>query len=208
VDPKRSPRGGGLPLTPAGAQPGAAAKRPSFQEAIDRLAQDVLQLRIDFERFMSGSLPFPPEELRNRIVAQLKTLRNSTITAAVDSFRLGDIEARFNSHNELFNRRLREREEGRRRAVLPPPPPPRYDVEKGIVFGARVEAEAVEALYQGLAARGEAARFDLDSFHNYLLRQAASIREKTGCAEVQFRLAADEEGKIKLKARPMAAAKS
>ncbi|HEY0781154.1 MAG TPA: hypothetical protein VGE98_01765, partial [Thermoanaerobaculia bacterium] len=197
----------GAPVPPS---PGAAAgpaKRPSFQEAIDRLAQDVQQLRIDFERFMSGSLPFPPEELRGRIVAQLKTLRNSTITAAVDSFRLGDIEGRFNSYSELFNRRLREREEGRRRAVPPPPPPSRYDVERGIVFGARVEPEAVEALYQGLAAHGEAARFDLDSFQNYLLRQAASIRERTGCAEVQFRLAADEEGKIKLKARPMAAAK-
>ena len=44
---------------------------------------------------------------------------------------------------------------------------------------ARVEPEAVEALYEGLAARGEAPRFDLDSFHNYLLRQAAAIRDKT-----------------------------
>jgi hypothetical protein len=32
----------------------------------------------------------------------------------------------------------------------------------------------------------------------------SAIREKTGCSEVQFRLAA-EDGKIKLKARPVAA---
>ena len=131
----------------------------------------------------------------------------SNLATAVDSFRLSDMEARFNSYNELFNRRLRDSEEGRHLAARPAPPPAprRYDPAQGIVFGDRIDPQAAEALYQGLAASpGDGPRFDLDSFQTYLARQVTAIREKTGCTEVQFRLAA-EDGKIKLKARPVAA---
>ena len=49
---------------------------------------------------------------------------------------------------------------------------------------------------------GDGPKFDLDSFEKYLARQIAALREKTGCDQVQFRLA-EEEGKLKLKARPV-----
>ena len=50
----------------------------------------------------------------------------------------------------------------------------------------------------------EPTRFDLDSFGRYLQQQVASIQQKTGCAEVQFRVAV-EDGKVKLKAKPLTA---
>jgi hypothetical protein len=226
VDPKRIPRGGIGALSSSSPAAVAAAKgaaqgqaKAGLAESIDRLAADVQQLRVDFERFMSGALLFPPEELRQRIQAQLRQLRNASAMTAVDRFRLGDLEARYNSYNELFNRRLREREEGRPRtghvapppSVAPPPPPPRYDAAAGILIGRSPDPGAVAALYDGLTATApggagvgivDALRFDLASFGSYLERQAAAIRDKTGCEEVQFRLAA-EDGKLKLKARPV-----
>ena len=218
MDPKRSPKAGVLnpqPFQPARpgaavARPGAPAPRqaPGLGDVLDQLGRDVQQLRVDFERFFNGALPFPPEELRGRVQAQIRQLRGmSNLATAVDSFRLSDMEARFNSYNELFNRRLRDTEEGRHAAARPaaPPSPRRYDPAQGIVFGDRIDPQAAEALYQGLAASpGDAPRFDLDSFQTYLARQVTAIREKTGCTQVQFRLAA-EDGKIKLKARPVAA---
>jgi hypothetical protein len=220
VDPKRSPKSGvlnpqGVPFQSArpgaaGARPRAPAPRqaPALSDAHDQLGRDIQQLRVDFERFFNGALPFPPDELRGRVQAQIRQLRGmSNLATAVDGFRLGDMEARFNSYNELFNRRVRDAEEGRHPAARPAPPPAprRYDPERGIVFGDRIDPQAAEALYQGLAASpGDAPRFDLDSFQTYLARQVTAIREKTGCTEVQFRLAA-EDGKIKLKARPVAA---
>ncbi len=215
MDPKRSPRGGpgltspqGAAARPAPGAPAPAGRRPSFSEALDQLGHDIQQLRVDFERFFSGALPLPPDELRGRVQAQIRNLRNANLTAPVDSFRLGDFEARFNSYNELFNRRLRDLEEGRHPGLRHAPPPPsarRYDPAQGIVFGERIDPQAAEALYQGLAAApGDAPRFDLDSFQTYLARQVSAIREKTGCTQVQFRLAA-EDGKVKLKARPVAA---
>ena len=208
MDPKRTPRAGAGPLRPAAsplqpAKPGA--QRPDFGKALDQLGRDIQQLRVDNERFFSGALPVPPEELRSRVQAQIRNLRGQNLLTAVDSFRLGDLEARFSSYNELYNRRLRDAEEGRHPAgrQAPPPAPQRYDPEKGVVFSERVDPEGVEALYQGLAATpGDAPRFDLDSFQTYLTRQVAAIREKTGCSQVQFRLAT-EDGKVKLKARPV-----
>lgn len=228
MDPKRTPKPGPSPLRPqaAPAKPGlqrpgapgpagnaapaaAPARRPipGIGEALDQLSNDIQKLRVDFERFFNGALPFPPDELRGRVQAQIRHLRTLSLQSAVDNFRLGDLEARFTSYNELFNRRVRDQEEGRHAAArpVPPPQPKRYDPEKGIVFGERVDPEAAEALYQGLAASpGDAPRFDLDSFQTYLTKQVAAIREKTGCSQVQFRLAA-EDGKLKLKARPVAA---
>lgn len=173
---------------------------------IEQLARDIQQLRIDYERFFNGGLPLPPDELKGRIQAQLRTLRNVNLKAFAENFRLADLEARFNSYSELYNRRLRELEEGRgpvRHA--PPEPAGRYDPEKGVVVGEAAEHEAVEALYRGLASGpGDGPRFDLESFRSYVERQAAAIRQKTGCSEVQFRVAA-EDGKMKLKARPLGA---
>jgi hypothetical protein len=195
------------PLRPPGV--GGAVlpvRQPSFGDALDALNRDLQQLRIDFERFFNGSLHSPPDELRGRVQTQLRHLRGVNLTTAVDSFRLGDLEARFNSYNELFNRRLRDLEEGRHPAVryAPPAAERRHDPFAGILFGERIDPEAATALYQGLAAApGDSPRFDLDSFQTYLARQVAAIRDKTGCSEVQFRLAS-EDGKVKLKARPVA----
>jgi hypothetical protein len=178
---------------------------PAVGEALDQLARDIRQLQIDFERFFNGGLPLPPEEQRTRVQAQLRNLRNVNITSAVESFRLGDLEARFNSYNELFNRRVRDLEEGRHgpHKVFAFVERQRFDPRGGIVFGSDIDPEAAEALYHGLSAgAGDGPRFDLDSFQTYLKRQTAAIREKTGCAEVQFRVA-EEEGKLKLKARPV-----
>ena len=197
----------GRPAAPgrtAPAQPGQRRSVPGLSEALDQLGKDIRKLQVDFERFFNGGLPLPPEDLRARIQTQFRNLRNLNTTSAVDNFRLGDLEARFNTYNELFNRRLREREEGKHqpaRTVVAEKR--RYDPTEGIVVGARLDPEAVEALYQGLASGPDAPKFDLDSFQTYLDRQATALREKTGCSQVQFRLAA-EDGKIKLKARPIA----
>lgn len=220
MDPKRSPKTSPGPVPPqgspfaakpgaGGARPGATGARPvpGLGDALDQLGREIQTLRVDFERFFNGALPWPPEELRGRVQAQIRNLRGMTqMATAVDNFRLNDLEARFNSYNELFNRRVRDVEEGRiaaARAAVPAAPVRRYDPERGIVFGERVDPEAAEALYQGLAAApGDSPRFDLDSFQTYLARQVAALREKTGCREVQFRLAT-EDGKVKLKARPV-----
>ncbi len=135
---------------------------------------------------------------------ELRALRQVNLKSAVEQFRLGSLEARFNSISELFGRRLREREEGRgttHPAAAAAAPRP-LDPQAGIVLDQRLDPEAVDALFAGLVRSGGGARLELDSFRTHLRKQLDTIRERTGAERAQFRLAL-EEGKLKLKAKPV-----
>lgn len=175
----------------------------SVERQIDRLERQIRELKVEFERFFAGDLTVPPEPLRGEIQAGLRRLRESrTLRAAADHFRLSQLEARFASFSELFNRRLREREEGSRRR-RPVPGLPLHDPASGVVLGESIEPGAAEALYRGLVdGSSRSPAFDFPTFCDYLERQLAAIRAKTGCERVQFRLAA-EGGETKLKAKPL-----
>jgi hypothetical protein len=177
----------------------------SHERDIDRLAEQIQALRIEYERFFNGAVTVPPEALREQIQGQLRQLRNSHLQDAAETFRLGSLEARFNSFSEMYQRRLKDREEGRGPVRIPTAEPAtRHDVRQGVLIGDHLEDDAVEALYSGLhQSAGPAPRFDLGSFRTYLERQVATIRQKSGAQSVQFRLE-EEDGRMKLKAKPVA----
>lgn len=174
-------------------------------DTIDQLEGRIRDLRIEFERYFNGALAIPPLELRDAVQSEIKRLRNRPGTSFADHFRLQGLEARFNSLNELSNRRLREREEGRiavHRAAAEAAP--RFNLDEGISFGDFFPEEAVVALYDGIRRSSSGQRLDLATFTSYLTQQTAAIRSKTGCAEVRFRVV-EEDGQTKLKAKPIKA---
>lgn len=174
---------------------------------LDRLHRAIKELRIEYERFFNGAVQVPPETLRTQVERMIRSLRNSNMQGAAEQFRLNSLEARFNSLCDLSKRRLRDQEEGRGpRVAAAGPRREGPDVRDGVRLGSSVDDSAAEALYTGLHKEGRA-QFDLDSFKTYLQRQVKAIQAKTGCREVQFRLA-DENGKIKLKAKPIRAGRS
>jgi len=178
----------------------------NVEQRIDRLERRIHQFCVEFERYFYGDRPVPPEPLRLEIQGDLRQLRaGSLLRSPVDGFRVAQLEARLNSYNELFNRRVREREEGGRRSAAAGPWTPIHDPARGVVMGERLDEDAVVALYRGLAASASPPAFDLDSFRSYLGRQLVALRTKTGCGQVQFRLVT-EAGTTKLKAKPLAGA--
>lgn len=199
-----------------GDRPGTAPPpaRPLPSHQLDMVADAIEKFKIEFERFLAGATVVPPDEQKARLARDLRELRTANLRTSADQFRLASLEARFNSYSELFNRRLRDREEGR--GARPPrvaaaAPTTRLDASAGVVVTDRLEVEAVEALYQTLTRRvsdatagtGNAApAMELDTFRGYLSQQIESIRLKTGCEAVQFRIAS-EDGKLKLKAKPV-----
>ena len=178
----------------------AAEAKKRYERDIERLAQKVSQFRIDGQRFFAGDLKLPPDELREQIVKTLRQLQNSKLATSATRFRLGSLEAQFNSHLELFGRRLRAREQGAARPMADRPEL-QHDPRKGVLAS---REGAVEALYKALyLRRGKAKpKIDLEHFRRRLAKQAESIRAKTGCKEIQFRIA-EEGGKMKIKAKPI-----
>jgi hypothetical protein len=173
------------------------AANQQLEHEIDRLAVAIQRFRVDSQRFFAGDLKLPPDELREKIAANIRRLRNRSLRGASVNFRLGTLEAQFQSHLDLFGRRLRVREEADARAfaqVAKPAPDPK----RGVVLGTANDGPAVEALYRGL----HNPTMDLERFRVYIERQAEAIRDKTNCREIQFRIAV-QGGKMKLKARPI-----
>ncbi len=179
-----------------------ADARKQIEREITRLATTIEKFRIDAQRFFAGDLMAPPEELRDRIVVELRRLQASKLAGVAENFRLNTLEAQFNSQVELFGRRLRARETGE--GVRKAEPTVQHDPEKGVIVGPQARSGAVEALYKGLYLRTGTRnpQMDLERFRTYLGRQADTIRAKTGCAEIQFRIA-EEGGKLKIKAKPV-----
>lgn len=178
----------------------SVARTAGIGPAIDRVEDDVRLLRIEYEKFFNGALEVPPEEMRQRVAAELRRLRlGGGAKSVADDFRLASVEAQFNAYAERFGRRLRQREEGRQE-ITRPAPAARDDDRPVVVGGGEVTADAAEKLYQRLARGGNAPRFDLETFRLYLSRQLTTIQAKTGRAAVEFRIA-EEDGQMKLRAR-------
>ena len=168
---------------------------------LDRLEQDIHTLRIDFERFFNGDLEVPPEQFRESIRGQIATLQASTKTA-IDSFRLGALEARFHSYSELFNRRMRGREVHHGPRAARATARPAVDPSSGIVLDAQFDSNGAAPLFRHLYRGDQAAAMDLQAFTDYLSKQHELIRARTGCAKVSFRIV-EENGRKKLKAKPV-----
>ena len=178
----------------------------SYEAEIDRVARDLQRMRVEYERFLAGVKDSRHEELKAQVVGRLKALRNSNIQSIAENFRLGTLEAQYNAYLELYGRRIREREEGPVAAPHLVERRPVYDPLAGVTVGPEPETGALEAIYRGLYSRA-AKPADLDAFRGYLAAQIESIRDKTGCEQVQFRVAA-ENGKLKLKAKPIGASRA
>jgi len=205
---------GPIPGSPAALRAAAAAAasatttRPLEEELearFNRLDRRIQQLKVEFNRFFAGDLAQPPTAMRDEIEAEMRRLRSINMRRSVDVFRFGALEAQMSSYGEMFSRRLRSVEEGKK-APRPQARPAarKHDVDAGVVVSARCEEDAVEALLQGLTERSPRGTpaMDMDTFRVYLQRQVTQIRDKTGCEHVQFRVV-NEEGKVKLKAKPV-----
>ncbi len=100
---------------------------------LDLLDASIRKLQIEWDKFFGGVEKKPPNDLQKRVEVLIRRYAGIEITNNTDRFRYQALTARFNTFNELWNKRLRALEEGRTvglhltRAMsqqLPPPPAP------------------------------------------------------------------------------------
>src|SRR5436190_9516434 len=83
------------------------------EDDLDQLELMLRQLQIEWEKFFGGREKKPPNEMRGRVEAIVKRYANAEIRNNAERFRYQALSSRFNTFNELWNKRIRAIEEGR-----------------------------------------------------------------------------------------------
>jgi hypothetical protein len=193
-------------------------------EDIEAIEKAIRRLQIEWDKFFGGLERKPPTDLKMRLEALLRQHANSDIRNNTERFRYQSLTARYNTLSELWNKRLRAREEGRafgvhglKAEVLPPAPPPPPAAERPRESaGSRVqeteirvkdptsETAAVHALYQRFLAErkrsGETAAVKYESFQKLIGQQTQRLLAEKGGQAVDFRLET-KDGRVSLKAK-------
>ena len=190
---------------------------------LDQLENMFRQLQIEWEKFFGGVEKKAPVELRTRVEAIVKRYAYTEIRNNTERFRYQALASRYNTFNELWNKRMRAIEEGRplglhgRAAAIAAPAvarsaPPAASRAPATPSGggefrvrsAEQDASAVRGLYEKfLQARqqaGEKGTVKFDNFQKLIGQQASKIMADKGAQAVDFRLET-KEGKVSLKAK-------
>lgn len=184
-------------------------------EDLDWLAQGIRQLQIEWEKFFSGVEKKPPNEAKDRLEGVIRRYAYSEIRNNAERFRYQGLVARYNTFSELWNKRLRAREEGRvaglhiprtLASLAPPAPSARTASPTGEVRIQQPDRdeEALRSLFdQFLAKRketGETGAVKFEAFQKLVSQQATRILAAKGARAVDFRLET-KDGKVSLKAK-------
>jgi len=191
----------------------------ALPEDLDRLDVVIRQLQVKWDLFFNGQEKKPPSDLQTKVEALIRQYANAEIRNSGERFRYQSLSARFTTFNELWQKRLRAREEGKafglhglRAEQLPPPapPPPREPRSKAPAPGeirvadASRDTTAVRALYERFVEErkraGETHAPVFENFHDLITQQTERIRAEKGAQAVDFRLET-RDGKVSLKAR-------
>ena len=198
----------------------------STEGDLDQLEQMLRQLQIEWEKFFGGVEKKPPNELRTRVESIVKRYAYTEIRNNTERFRYQALASRFNTFNELWNKRMRAIEEGRPlglhgRAAIAAALVPGAASAAGTGASARAPAgpgaggefrvrspekdeSAVRGLYERfLQARqeaGEKGTVKFDNFQKLISQQASRIMADKGAQAVDFRLET-KDGKVSLKAK-------
>ena len=188
------------------------AEQTAFQRDLQALVADLKQLEAEYNMFFAGRLPRPPWETRARVEALLKRWDRGVIESAVDRFRFQNLQARFSTFAELWDRGQRAREEGRPGPFpLPTPKEPKRkkleDPETRVLYVTALkdpmrEMDKVHSLYQSLMDARRQAGDDVVPFHRFaaLVKDQVSKLRFGGTHEVAFRVAM-QEGKVSFTVR-------
>jgi hypothetical protein len=181
--------------------------------ALRGLEVELHRLEIEYNAFFAGRLPRPPWEMRSRVDTMVKHLDRETSKTRnyADRFRFLNLQARFATFADLWDRGLKAQEEGRpgpfsrtRRQEIPSSEAQDRIVRVTVFSNPLKEMEKLKELYQSVSdARDETGAPQIP-FHKFarFVREHVTDLKKKGAPDVAFRLAI-RDGKIKFTARAL-----
>jgi hypothetical protein len=179
----------------------------SIEADIARLETRLRQLKVQYDMFFNGALPREPFELRADVERLIKRYSNAPIRKYAQRFHFNSLVSRFNSLSELWTKTIRNLEEGDR----PSPAAAGRGPSEKVLTTCRIhdpikEQELLRFVHSRyLEARrkmgGANGKVSFSDFVRGITSQAKSLRDKSGCDEIELRLIVADQ-KVHLKARP------
>jgi hypothetical protein len=172
----------------------------AFEQALTRVGRE-------YDVFLYGSQGRLPVDSRKRLQEMARSLSAQRIESAADRYRMNTMLGRYNTQVELWERAVRDKEEGRGRfsrvssssSSVPLNAPPAVSVN--VVAGPSPDEMLFARFRDARHARGEdVSRLSLDRFREQLAREREKLTARTGHAQWDFDLA-DEGEKVRLVAR-------
>jgi hypothetical protein len=180
----------------------------TIDEEIDRLEDGIRRLKVEYEIYFSGGCPRTPHDTVYRVEYLIKKYSSDVSKLSFGQrFKFTQLVQRYTVNNELWRKRLRDKEEGRgqfgklRKEVEAPPP----DQDVVVVCSdPQKETAKVRQLFHALIAAkkrvGETAdNLDPVAFTKFVQAQTQRVRESLACSKVQFSVSV-EDGKVKFRA--------
>jgi len=194
-----------------------------------RVSDAIDSLQKEWELFFQGLRKLPPFKEKTLLETELRSLRNSTIQDNSLRFRMQNLQSRFNVYAEMWNRRMRELEEGplhfKRRKIVKAQiqqqmeelkcsdessgrheaiKPSDEKMQEILIHDPRAETGLLKNLFDRYLDEAERTThrrptISFDAFANHLSQQIESVERKRQCAAVAVSLSHDEEGKVKVK---------
>lgn len=173
-------------------------------EKIVLLERAVSELIKNWERFFSGISKVPPLTERDRIARRLRLLTEQTVHRRAEQFRIEQLQHRFMTYSQNWERMLREQEEGRG-------PDHHAEASGAITIPEDLDAAAVppvdetagdELFDRYLDAKREHGldvRVDRETFEEQIAVQRQKIEERVG-RKVRFEVQV-VNGKVRVVAR-------
>ncbi len=194
-----------------------------IEDAIEQLDNGIKRLKIEYERFFSGSVERPPNHLKGKMEALIHFYRNNPPKGFAHRFQINSLISRFNILREHWGRNIRMQEMGIVRPHLTlskggrqadPGPKPLGPQKNGpssngffSVTNMYGDRPTVVALYRKFVdlhqkLKGRQTNVTLEVFSQRVYRCTDQVQKKSGCVSVDFLLAVDDNKNIRLKAKP------
>lgn len=183
------------------------AQPSDLERDLQLLEVELRKLEAEYTMFFAGRLPKPPWETRNRVQALVKRLDRAYIQNYGDRFRFTNLQTRFATFSDLWERGMRAREEGRPGPFGQRPtaePPKKQDrVLHVVAFRDPLkEMDRLHDLYDRLVDARRSVGEEGVPFHKFaeLVKGQVLRLRKSGADEVAFRVSV-KDGRVNFTAK-------
>ena len=183
----------------------------TIDEQISQLEDNLRRLKIEYDIYFNGASPRPPSDTHWRVDTTVKRLSDGSNLNFGQRFRFTALAQRYALYNQMWQQRIRSKEEGpRRTAAEIREEQLREEQKRAPAFQVQwkdpaSEPDKVDKLYEALVAAKRKLGENPDSiaqdaFKRFVQQKTDQLKRDFRCQQVEY-VVEVEDGQVKLRAK-------